>query len=213
MELSDARDKRQAWVEDHGGLAFRNFVTVSSISQSYLAQETAQDHGNFFLIQHSRQIFAPITMKSHKTSNSEPQFVIQEKRSPLLLNALSGGAAGTIADAFLHPIDTLKTRMQGQLTSKSIKYTGIILMQLTGEGISSSLKIIIQEEGIRGLFGGFTASMLGSLAGQTLYFGCYELVKRRMIDLQINSQVSYFVAGGLADVGASILYVPSEVPF
>jgi hypothetical protein len=74
-----------------------------------------------------------------------------------------------------------------------------------------SLQVILREEGIRGLYGGFTASILGSLAGQTLYFGCYEIVKRRMVDLNVNPEIAYFVSGGLADAAASILYVPSEV--
>jgi Mitochondrial carrier protein len=75
----------------------------------------------------------------------------------------------------------------------------------------SSISIILKEEGLRGLFGGFSASIFGSMTGQTVYFGSYELVKRRMIDLNINPQVAYFVSGGLADVAASVLYVPSEV--
>ena len=84
--------------------------------------------------------------------------------------------------------------MQGQLTSKSIKYTGIM----------PSFSIILKEEGLRGLFGGFTASVLGSLFGQTLYFGCYEIVKRRMIDYNINPEMSYFVAGGMSRLNALI---------
>ena len=36
--------------------------------------------------------------------------VVKEKRSPILLNMISGGVAGTAADAILHAIDTLKTR-------------------------------------------------------------------------------------------------------
>ncbi|KAJ3301500.1 hypothetical protein HDV03_000715 [Kappamyces sp. JEL0829] len=111
------------------------------------------------------------------------------------------GRKSTAADAFLHPVDTLKTRMQGQLTSKSVKYNGIW----------PSLGIILKEEGIRGLFGGFTASLLGSLLGQTVYFGAYEMTKRRMIDAEVNPEISYFVAGGFADIAASSLYVPSEV--
>lgn len=76
-----------------------------------------------------------------------------------------------------------------------------------------SVTVILQEEGIRGLFAGFTSSILGSLIGQTFYFGAYEGFKRRLMDAQVNPQVSYFVSGGLADVVASIAYVPSEVYF
>jgi hypothetical protein len=120
---------------------------------------------------------------------------------------ISGGIAGTLADALLHGMDTLKTRMQGQMTTKSTKYSGI----------ASSLRIIIKEEGIRGLFGGFTASIVGSLFSTTFYFGFYELSKQKLKEAGINPTVSYFIAGnfvllgGLADTVASAAYVPSEV--
>jgi hypothetical protein len=91
--------------------------------------------------------------------------------------------------------------MQGQLTSKSVKYTGI----------GPSLAVIVREEGLVGLFGGFTASILGSAMGQTVYFGAYEMGKRRMMDAHLHPLLSYFVAGGFADVAASLFYVPSEV--
>jgi hypothetical protein len=91
--------------------------------------------------------------------------------------------------------------MQGQLTAKSFKYTGML----------PSLRVIMKEEGIRGLFGGFTASMLGSISATTMYFGFYEYIKRNMVSNGINPTASYFVAGGFADMAASVFYVPSEV--
>ena len=99
------------------------------------------------------------------------------------------------------PLVNSNRRMQGQLTSKSIKYSGF----------ASTVTIIVKEEGIRGLFGGFSASLLGSLTGQTLYFASYEMVKRNLLDWHLNPEMSYFIGGGLADVAASMLYVPSEV--
>jgi len=90
--------------------------------------------------------------------------------------------------------------MQGQLTSKSIKYSGF----------SSTVSIILKEEGIRGFFGGFSASIMGSMIGQSVYFFSYEVVKRKLLDMHLNSEMSYFIGGGLADAAASMLYVPSE---
>lgn len=48
--------------------------------------------------------------------------------SPIVNHMIAGGIAGTIADIILHPLDTLKTRMQGQLTARSIKYTGMVVL-------------------------------------------------------------------------------------
>jgi hypothetical protein len=38
------------------------------------------------------------------------QVIIMDNRPPIFLSMISGGMAGTVADALLHPIDTLKTR-------------------------------------------------------------------------------------------------------
>ncbi|KAJ3269731.1 hypothetical protein HDV01_001073 [Terramyces sp. JEL0728] len=84
--------------------------------------------------------------------------------------------------------------MQGQLTSKSTKYTGIY----------PSLTILYKEEGIRGFFGGFSASLIGSCLSTTTF-------KRDFIGNGFNQELSFFVAGGLADTVASVFYVPSEV--
>jgi hypothetical protein len=131
----------------------------------------------------------------------EPKTTAKKEKPPLKLVMLAGGVGGTAADALLHGLDTLKTRMQGQLTTKSNKYTGIL----------PSLRIILAEEGIKGLFGGFTASMMGSVGATTVYFGLYECIKRSFVDQGFNATSSYFIAGGIADVGASVFYVPSEV--
>ena len=101
----------------------------------------------------------------------------------------------------LHFLDTVKTRMQGSLTTRSLKY----------HGVSSSVSTILREEGLIGLYGGFNAAMLGSFGSTLLYFGAYESCKRHLIDTGISPTASYFISGGLADVVASTLYVPSEV--
>jgi hypothetical protein len=98
---------------------------------------------------------------------------------------IAGGSAGTLADGLLHGLDTVKTRQQGQLATKSTKYSTVW----------NALRIIFKEEGVRGFFGGFTASLAGSLASTTLYFGVYETIKRKLKDSGVNSTVSYFIAG------------------
>ncbi|KAI8899753.1 mitochondrial carrier domain-containing protein [Globomyces pollinis-pini] len=114
---------------------------------------------------------------------------------------IAGGIGGSSADAFLHSLDTLKTRMQGQLTTHSNKYNGIL----------NSFQLIAKEEGFRGFFGGFNAAVLGSIVSTTTYFGIYEILKRELIECDINPSIGYFISGGVADLAASIFYVPSEV--
>jgi hypothetical protein len=99
-------------------------------------------------------------------------------------------------------MDTIKTKMQGQMTQgTSSKYSSV----------TQSLRVVYAEEGLRGLYSGVLAASLGSLVSTLIYFGSYESIKRRMLDREINPTVSFFVAASMADVMASVFYVPSEV--
>ncbi|KAJ8326555.1 hypothetical protein, variant 1 [Batrachochytrium dendrobatidis JEL423] len=101
----------------------------------------------------------------------------------------------------MHSTDTVKTRLQGQLTARSEKY----------QGMAQAYRTILKEEGVRGLYGGFTAAVIGSLLSHGVYFAAYEAIKRELISSGLNPEASYFIAGGLGDVAASVFYVPSEV--
>ena len=81
-------------------------------------------------------------------------------------------------------VDTVKTRMQGQMTTKSIKY----------DSLSSSIKTIFREEGLRGFYGGFVACILGSFSSTIVYFSSYEYLKRNLRDGSFGAS-SYFFAG------------------
>ncbi|KAJ3132650.1 hypothetical protein HK101_004579, partial [Irineochytrium annulatum] len=101
----------------------------------------------------------------------------------------------------MHSMDTVKTKMQGQLTLNNDKYSGLV----------QSLRLIVKEEGYRGLFSGILAAASGSLAGTLLYFTFYEGLKRPLLDAGYNPTASYLFAAAVGDVAASTLYVPSEV--
>jgi hypothetical protein len=78
--------------------------------------------------------------------------------------------------------------------------------------MTSSYATIYRQEGFfRGLYGGVTPAALGSFPGTVVFFGCYEYTKRAMIDAGINQNIAYLSSGFLADLAASIVYVPSEV--
>lgn len=133
---------------------------------------------------------------------SKPQ---RHQQSSLVQAAVSGALAGGAADSVLHALDTIKTRTQGQhafhAPNTLFKYNGL----------AKSLVIIAREEGIRGLFGGLVPAVVGSLTSTFVYFGSYEYIKRAMINDGAHPLLAWFVAGGVADVFASVLYVPTEV--
>ncbi|KAL2014540.1 hypothetical protein VTN00DRAFT_2065 [Thermoascus crustaceus] len=124
-----------------------------------------------------------------------------EYRPPYLHAMLAGGIGGTSGDLLMHSLDTVKTRQQGDPHIPP-KYTSM----------SQSYMTIYRQEGLRrGLYGGVTPALIGSFPGTVIFFGVYEYSKRHMLDAGINPSVSYLTGGFLADLAASVIYVPSEV--
>ena len=114
---------------------------------------------------------------------------------------LAGGIGGTTGDILMHSLDTVKTRQQGD-PHVPPKYTSM----------SSTYSTIFRQEGVvRGLYSGVTPALMGSFPGTVIFFGTYEWGKRRMIENGIMPSVAYFSAGFIADLAASVVYVPSEV--
>ncbi|KAM3161838.1 Mitochondrial magnesium exporter 1 [Lachancea thermotolerans] len=114
---------------------------------------------------------------------------------------IAGGLGGAIGDSVMHSLDTVKTRQQG--APNAPKYRNMV----------SAYKTLFVEEGIRrGLYGGYTAAMLGSFPSAAIFFGTYEFTKRKMIDeWGVNDTVSHLTAGLGGDLVSSAAYVPSEV--
>ncbi|KAL4782653.1 mitochondrial carrier domain-containing protein [Aspergillus varians] len=114
---------------------------------------------------------------------------------------LAGGIGGTCGDMLMHSLDTVKTRQQGDPHIPP-RYTSM----------TSSYATIYRQEGLlRGLYGGVTPALLGSFPGTLIFFGAYEFMKRKMLDAGINANLAYLSGGFLADLAASVVYVPSEV--
>lgn len=98
---------------------------------------------------------------------------------------LAGGIGGTTGDILMHSLDTVKTRQQGDPHFPP-KYSSL----------SDSYVKIFRQEGVRrGLYGGFTAAMLGSFPGTVIFFGSYEYCKRHMLDRGINPSATYLASG------------------
>lgn len=114
---------------------------------------------------------------------------------------LAGGIGGTTGDMLMHSLDTVKTRQQGD-PHMPPRYTSM----------SSTYSTIFRQEGVvRGLYSGVTPALMGSFPGTVIFFGTYEWSKREMLDYGMMPSAAYFAAGFLADLAASVVYVPSEV--
>jgi hypothetical protein len=122
-------------------------------------------------------------------------------RPPYIHAMLAGGIGGTMGDMLMHSLDTVKTRQQGD-PHMPPKYTSM----------GNTYWTIFRQEGVRkGLYGGVLPAFMGSFAGTTIFFGCYEYSKRYMVDHGVNPSLAYFTAGFFADLAASPVYVPTEV--
>ncbi|KAI5282884.1 hypothetical protein KEM52_003561, partial [Ascosphaera acerosa] len=140
-------------------------------------------------------------LASSASVRAHPHSDDHELRAPYTHSMLAGGIGGTTGDMLMHSLDTVKTRQQGD-PHMPPKYSSM----------SSSYRLIFREEGLlRGLYSGVTPAFLGSFPGTVVFFGVYEATKRNMIDRGWNPSLSYLTSGFVADLAASVIYVPSEV--
>lgn len=122
--------------------------------------------------------------------------------SPFTRALLAGALAGTTVDLSLHPIDTLKTRLQSS--------TGFY-----------------PSGGFRGIYAGIGSALVGSAPGAALFFVTYEEIKSqlrflreqdgRLIDgrgrnpVRWSEPVEHMIAASAGEVAACAVRVPTEV--
>jgi solute carrier family 25 protein 33/36 len=97
---------------------------------------------------------------------------LNSNKETSLVHMLSAATAGTVTAMCTNPIWVAKTRVQldSNLDKGSRKYSNSF----------NALKIIIKEEGIRGLYKGLSASILG-LSESTIQFVLYEYLKKNVL--------------------------------
>lgn len=97
---------------------------------------------------------------------------LNSNKETSLVHMLSAATAGTVTAMCTNPIWVAKTRVQldSNLGNGSRKYNNSF----------NALKIIIKEEGIRGLYKGLSASILG-LSESTIQFVLYEYLKKNLM--------------------------------
>lgn len=104
----------------------------------------------------------------------------------------------------MHPVDTLKTRIQGG-------QSGVILQKQSD--IGHALKNILAMDGVRALYRGVVPGISGSMITGATYFGFIESTKDWLEDERPNltGPWAHFCAGAIGDTLGSVVYVPCEV--
>lgn len=118
--------------------------------------------------------------------------------------AAAGGMAGMVTNTILHPLDTVKTVRQ----SDPRRFPGV----------APTIMAIIRNRGPLALYAGIVPALIGSALSSALYFGTYELAKKRITQLLPQSGTKRStrvpvtaISAACGNIASSILFVPKEV--
>ncbi|KAF8030813.1 hypothetical protein BT93_D0107 [Corymbia citriodora subsp. variegata] len=126
------------------------------------------------------------------------------KSLSVLERALIGAAGGGIAGAFtyvcLHPLDTIKTKLQTKGASELYKNTFDAVVKT------------FQSRGIMGFYSGISAVIVGSTASSAVYFGTCEFGKSVLSKIEDYPAVLIPpTAGAMGNIVSSAIMVPKEL--
>ncbi|KAJ3122252.1 hypothetical protein HK098_002991 [Nowakowskiella sp. JEL0407] len=124
---------------------------------------------------------------------------------------MASAASAGVATAFCtNPIWLIKTRMQLQSSLGTPKYRNSF----------ECARVVLRDEGIRGLYRGLSASFLG-LTESTFQFVLYEHLKKKLLERRNASSLSHndstlnafdsFVSAAAAKLTAAVITYPHEV--
>ena len=140
---------------------------------------------------------------------------------------LGGALAGVTSDAIVHPIDTIRARLQVSPSSSAAKSaaTGTAAPPLY-RSATHAFGHIIKNEGFLALYRGFSIVAIGTIPGHALYFGGYELSKQflngalfqserdaegNLIAPKDDSIMVHLASGLVADVTGALTWTPMDV--
>ncbi|PRQ16330.1 putative mitochondrial carrier protein [Rosa chinensis] len=117
---------------------------------------------------------------------------------------LWGGIAGAFGEGVMHPIDTVKTRIQSQAIFSASQHQKNILQMV---------RTVWAVDGLKGFYRGIAPGVTGSLATGATYFGVIESTKNWIEESHPNlgGHWAHFIAGAVGDTLGSFVYVPCEV--
>ncbi|QCE13985.1 solute carrier family 25 [Vigna unguiculata] len=104
----------------------------------------------------------------------------------------------------MHPVDTIKTRLQSQAILNGLQNQKNILQMV---------RYVWQVDGLKGFYRGAIPGITGSLATGATYFGVIESTKKWIEDSHpsLRGHWANFIAGAIGDTLGSFVYVPCEV--
>ncbi|OMP12727.1 Mitochondrial substrate/solute carrier [Corchorus olitorius] len=112
--------------------------------------------------------------------------------------------AGAFGEGMMHPVDTIKTRIQSQ---------ALLTGSQSQKSIVQMVRTVWVEDGLKGFYRGIAPGIIGSLATGATYFGFIESTKRWIEEShpKLEGHWAHFIAGAIGDTLGSFVYVPCEV--
>lgn len=116
------------------------------------------------------------------------------------MHTLAGSSlSGLTARSLCHPLDTVKSRLQGPGGAQF-------------SGISNCLRVTLAEEGLRGLYRGFGAVTVLGTPAVCMYITSYDVLKKGLgTDESQYPFLGHFLAGMGAEAFSCLLFVPVDV--
>ena len=124
---------------------------------------------------------------------------------------------GVLSDAFVHPIDTCRTRLQVQVCYAYFSPSSYLPSQQgigPYKGTFDTVTKIIAREGWQSLYKGFAVVASFSIPAHALYFYGYEKTKQMVMPntpMEEKGSIVHFVAGCVADVCGAFAWVPQVI--
>ncbi|KAK9069673.1 hypothetical protein SSX86_011577 [Deinandra increscens subsp. villosa] len=169
----------------------------SSSSSRFASTSISLDASQTQLDKPPRNWLKPTVRGSPKTTALLKNLSVLERA---LIGAGAGGIAGLFTYVCLHPLDTIKTKLQTKGASKIYDNT-----------LDAIVKTF-QSKGILGFYSGVSAVIVGSTASSAIYFGTCELGKSVLSKLpNYPSVLIPPTAGAMGNIISSAIMVPKEL--
>ncbi|RLN94867.1 hypothetical protein BBJ28_00011976 [Nothophytophthora sp. Chile5] len=145
----------------------------------------------------------------------QARFTARDGRDPSnMQRALYGAIAGLIATMGTYPLEVVRTRMITQTTAPAVAHSQI-------RGVLQGIQLILEREGLRGLYRGGWSGVVGAIPFEGVQFGCYEYLKLTACRHQWPAYrwpegktemdgVDYFVCGSIAGALAQTVAYPFD---
>ncbi|RKP25810.1 mitochondrial carrier domain-containing protein [Syncephalis pseudoplumigaleata] len=118
-------------------------------------------------------------------------------------NAVAGAGGAIFSLICVYPLDIVKTRLQVQSSTSIVKYTST----------TDAIRRVLSEEGLRGLYAGLPAGLVGVASTNFAYFYWYSTLRgnyRRFVSREISTAWELLLGAG-AGALAQLFTIPVSV--